>query len=387
VGEEPLPPAVLADSFLRHFLLLLVLLTACTQRTPTSPPALTATTAAGATATASLLAASPTPPDSPTPTAIPPTPTATPTPAIVGYITTGAGSPGARPAVEAAAAAHGWVVIAADEPTGDGLRGLAAGGASVIVADGPEFEAVAREIAAAQPEVYVIVVQAAGAADGPANLLRLGGPLSREDQLGFAAGVVAGHLTRGNILSAVANPTTATGLKYRNGFLHGVRYACSRCRVDFIDLADETATAFAAERAALNASLSSDVVFGAAGAAGEAGIQAAAARGAWVLGVGADVFERAFGDGTAAGAERMVTSAYFDVGAALRAALDGYAAGAPPTGSQPLSAANGAVALAPFRVSDEVLSELDRREIEAVISRLADGSLETGVDPLTGAEL
>jgi hypothetical protein len=33
------------------------------------------------------------------------------------------------------------------------------------------------------------------------------------------------------------------------------------------------------------------------------------------------------------------------------------------------------------------LSELDRQEIAAVLARLADGSLDTGINPLTGDEL
>jgi len=74
-------------------------------------------------------------------------------------------------------------------------------------------------------------------------------------------------------------------------------------------------------------------------------------------------------------------------GAAVQTALAGYVAGVPPAGAQPFSAANGAVALAPYRVSEDVLSELDRQEIAAVLARLADGSLDTGINPLTGDEL
>jgi basic membrane lipoprotein Med (substrate-binding protein (PBP1-ABC) superfamily) len=367
--------------------LLIVFLAACAQRTPTAAPALTATTAAANTATAAILAPTATLPDPHTPTPVPPSPTPTPPPITIGYITTGAGTPGVLAAVEAAAQSNGWVLSQAADPTGDGLRALVAQGVAVLVADGPEFEAVAHETAAANPALYVIGVGHSGAEVELPNLLALGGPLSREDQLGFMAGVVTGYLTEGRVVTAIANPATSLGLKYRNGFLHGVRYACSRCRVDFIDLADENATAFAAERAALNAQLSSDVVFAATWPAGEAGLKAAAGVGAWVVGAGGDLYVTAFENGAAPGADRVVTSAYFEAGAAVQAALAGYATGAPLSGVQPLSAANGAVALAPYRVSEDVLSELDRQEIAAVLSRLADGSLDTGINPLTGDEL
>jgi basic membrane lipoprotein Med (substrate-binding protein (PBP1-ABC) superfamily) len=317
----------------------------------------------------------------------PPTPTEPPLAVVIGYIATGEGTPGVRASVEAVASSNGWTLTQGSHPTGDGLRALAADGAAVIVADGAEFEAVAREVAAANAAVYVIGVNQAGGDSPLPNLLTLGGAQSREDQLSFMAGVMAGYLTEGQVVTAIANPTTVLGLKYRNGFLHGVRYACSRCRVDFIDLADESATAFAAERAALNAQLSSDVVFAAAGEAGEAGLRAAAEVGAWVVGAGADVFVEAFEGGAAPGADRVVGGASFDAAAAVQTALEAYAAGAPSAGAQSLSAASGAVALLPYRVDEEVLSELDRQEIAAVLARLADGTLDTGVNPLTGDEL
>jgi basic membrane lipoprotein Med (substrate-binding protein (PBP1-ABC) superfamily) len=313
-----------------------------------------------------------------------PSPTAAPL--SLGYIAAGPGTPGVLAALEAAAADHGWVVQRAPEPTGDALRALVAQGVRLLVADGPEFEAVAHEAASQDPELYVVGVGHTGVAGDLPNLLALGGPQAREDQLGFMAGYLAGLLTEGRIVTAIANTATALGLKYRNGFLHGVRYACSRCRIDFIDLTDESATVFAAERAQLNASLSSDVVFAAAGEAGLAGLRAAANAGAWVLGAAADTYEQAFASGAEPGADRLVTSVYFDLGVAVRAALNAHAAGDPLAGVQPPSAANGAIFIAPYRVDEDALSSLDRQDVEATLARLADGSLDTGVDPLTGAE-
>jgi hypothetical protein len=54
---------------------------------------------------------------------------------------------------------------------------------------------------------------------------------------------------------------------------------------------------------------------------------------------------------------------------------------------QPFSAANGAIALAPYRDPEGALSLPDLADIAATLARLADDSLETGVDPLTGDEL
>jgi len=124
-------------------LVLLLFLAACGTPSPTSAP--TPTPAPdGVVATASSLP--------PTPLAPDPTATAAPTPTLapltLGYVAAGPGTPGVLAAVEAAAAEHGWVVQRAPEPTGDALRALVAQGIHILVADGPEFEAVAHEAAA-----------------------------------------------------------------------------------------------------------------------------------------------------------------------------------------------------------------------------------------------
>ncbi len=358
--------------------LLLVLLSACGQ--PTTSPALTRTPIIKVTFTATTTP----PPPTAAGTAIP-EPTATPAAARVGYLAAGDGTAGVSAALDAAAQAHAWQVQTAAD-----VASLIQAGALLIVADGAEFEAAVRASAAANPAIYFIGLNQTGPDAPLPNLLTLGGGTAREDQAGFAAGLIAGYVTEGQVVTAIANTATATGLKYRNGFLHGVRYSCTRCRVDFVDLTDESATQFAAEQARVNASLSSDVVFAVAGAAGLAGLQSAAQAGAWVIGGGSDAYVGAFDNGTAAGADRLVTSVLFDPAAAavsgLSAALEAYAAGAPLSGGQPFSVVNGAVVILPYRVGPEVLSELDQQGVLAALALLADGSLETGIDPVTGAE-
>ncbi len=201
------------------------------------------------------------------------------------------------------------------------------------------------------------------------------------------AGVVAGYATKAKVVTAVGYTTDATGLKYRNGFLHGVRLSCSRCRVDFVDLSDLSDGAGAAAKAKLNASLSSDVVFAAAGAASAPALQAAAAAGALVAGVDTDVYTTLFGGGATQGADKVLASAYFDPGAAVVAALKAYHAGTARTGPMPYSAAAGALVLAPYHVTTDVLSDLDRSDALKVLGQLADGSLDTGIDLATGNEL
>jgi basic membrane lipoprotein Med (substrate-binding protein (PBP1-ABC) superfamily) len=156
--------------------------------------------------------------------------------------------------------------------------------------------------------------------------------------------------------------------------------------VDFVDAVSLNSDPTAVERARQNASLSSDVVFAAAGATGIDALRAAATQNVWLIGSDSDIYQTEFG-GSGAEADHVLASVYFDPAAAVVAALAAYQSGSHWTGSRPYSATDGAVALAPFRVTEDVLSELDRSDIAAALARLTSGELETGVDPLTGNEL
>ena len=345
---------------------LVLLITACSN--PTAAPPATVTpfllaTAAPVTATGAAPAASVTPA----------APAATPTleAACLGYVTLDAPTAALQAALGAYSAEQGWTFQA--EPGEAALTSLAQAGVPVLVAEGAALAAATRAAAEAFPNTYFIGLDQTGAEP------------AREDQVGFVAGAIAGLITQGEIVTAIGLPATPVGLKYRNGFLHGVRYTCTRCRVDFVDSVDGASDAAAvAERARLNASLSSDVVFAAAGEAGRQGLLAAAAQGAWLIGIDpADA--AAFAPGQP-GAEQWVTSVYFDRAAAVLAALRAHQQGAPLAGALPWSIAAGALVIEPYNVSEEILDPLDRQVLDTLLLHLADGRLETGIDPLSGQE-
>jgi basic membrane protein A len=199
--------------------------------------------------------------------------------------------------------------------------------------------------------------------------------------------MAAGFATEQKYVTAISDPNSVEGRKYRNGFLHGVRYACPKCRVEFIDVANTTDTATASTEAAKYVLFGADVFFAAAGEAGDAALVTVAQSGAWVIGSGyADVYNTIFGNGSIAGADHVLTSAYVDVGEAVRAALSSFHDGKPLSGVQPFSVASGAIALAPIRSPADRLSIPDQADIVNALARLADGSLETGIDPATGEE-
>ena len=376
--------ALIANPLALRLLFAFVLfLAACKAPAPTRTPAPTAvlpdkTTAASGSATTRrpLHRPPPRPPPPPTDTAVPHF--------IVGYAADADGAPKVLQELQAMATPLGWDVVS---PPGGAtaIGALAQLGAQVVVANGATLEADTRQAATAFPQTYFIGVNQSGTGDDLPNLLVLGAGPSREDQLGFMAGVVAGYATQAQVVTGVGYQGSTDGFKYRNGFLHGVRYSCTRCRVDLVDAVSLNSDPTAVERARLNASLSSDVVFAAPAppASRRCGPQPRRTSGSSAS--DSDVYQTKFG-GSGAEADHVLASVYFDPAAAVTAALAAYQSGSPWAGSRPYSATDGAVALAPFRVTEDVLSELDRSDIAAALAKLASGELETGIDPLTGNE-
>jgi basic membrane lipoprotein Med (substrate-binding protein (PBP1-ABC) superfamily) len=237
--------------------------------------------------------------------------------------------------------------------------------------------------AQANPDVYFIGVDHFYG-DAPANLV---GVQFREDQSGFMAGALAGLMTMSDIVAGVYGIDIPPVIKFRNGFENGVAHTNMDAQAlgvyipSFVDPATgaETALQFIAEGA--------DVIFGAGGPTGSGGIQAAAAEGVYAIGVDQDEYVTTFGNGESPGADMVISSAMKRVDQGVYLSLKELAEGDAMSfgGNTVLSAANDGVGLAPPHdadVPDEVLAQLDE-----IFAGLQDGSISTGVDPITGEML
>jgi basic membrane lipoprotein Med (substrate-binding protein (PBP1-ABC) superfamily) len=237
--------------------------------------------------------------------------------------------------------------------------------------------------AQANPEVYFIGVDHFYM-DAPPNLV---GVLFREDQSGFMAGALAGLMTMSDIVAGVYGIDIPPVIRFRHGFENGVHFTNMDAQAlgvyipSFVDPATgaETALQFIAEGA--------DVIFGAGGPTGSGGIQAAAAKGVFVIGVDQDEYVTTFGNGESPGADMVISSAMKRVDQGVYLSLKELAEGDAMSfgGNTVLSAANDGVGLAPSHdadVPDEVLAQLDE-----IFAGLQDGSISTGVDPITGEML
>lgn len=238
--------------------------------------------------------------------------------------------------------------------------------------------------AAANPDVYFIGVDQ-GYAEPLPNLV---GVQFREDQAGFLVGVMAGLMTESGTVAGVYGIDVPAVVKYRNGFEQGLAYA----NPDAVALGVYIDSFVAPDRGAAAAEQfigeDADVVFGAGGPTGSGGIKYAAENGAMVIGVDQDEFFTTFGNGETPGAENLITSALKRVDQSVYlslAALVNGGADWPTDSFMLLSAENDGVGFAPAHLAD--VPEEVTAAVQAAFEGLKDGSIETGVDPVSGALL
>jgi len=277
-------------------------------------------------------------------------------------------------------------IIESDEPADyePNMETCIRNGANVIVSVGFTQTDAAIAIANANPDVFIIGVDQFYREGQPANIVSL---LFREDQAGFLVGVMAALVTQSNVIGGVYGRDVPAVVKFRHGFEEGARYINPEIIVlgQYTDRFD--APALGATIAEQFIGEGADVIFGAGGGTGTGGIQYAAERGVYVIGVDQDEYLTNFGAGDSPGAEFIISSALksvdvgvFDMLAALAGDMTYTFLGG---GTYMLEAANDGIGFAPRHDSD--LSDEVVARVEEVFGLLKAGELETNVDPVTGA--
>lgn len=217
--------------------------------------------------------------------------------------------------------------------------------------------------------------------EAPDNLV---GIQFREDQGGFLAGALAAMLTESNTVAGIYGIDIPPVVKFRNGFEQGAKYVNPDINTLGVYIDSFTAPDRGASAAEQFIGEGADVIFGAGGPTGSGGIKRAAEEGIFVIGVDQDEYFTTFGGGETPGAEYLISSAVkkVDVGVYdMIAALvngEGWMGG----GHYILDAANGGITYAEPHDADVPQEVLD--ELETIRQGLADGSIDTGVDPITG---
>lgn len=210
----------------------------------------------------------------------------------------------------------------------------------------------------------------------------------REDQGGFLAGALACMMTESNVVAGVYGAPFPSLKKFRYGFEHGCHYVNPEATTLGVHLESFTDPVSGAAAALEFMEEGADVIFGAAGPTGSGAIREAAAAGVYVIGVDQDEYETTFLGGQAPGADKILSSMIKAVGVGVYDQLHGlidpethlWAGG----GTYILDASNGGIVYAPFHETAEEVPEAVKARLADILSALADGSLQTGVDGVSG---
>ncbi len=209
------------------------------------------------------------------------------------------------------------------------------------------------------------------------------GVLFREDQGGYLAGTMAALLSKSGVVGVVGGRQDVPPVvKFVNSYKNGAKAINPDINVLSVYNESFTDPNKGASDGQQFLGEGADVIFGAGGQTGSGGIVAAAKAGKWAIGVDQDEYFTTFNGGKAEGSKYLATSAIKRVDLAvfknIVAALDGSFKG----GIYLLEAANDGITYAPFHDAD--IPDDVAQKLEETRAGLADGSIDTGVDPQTG---
>jgi len=253
----------------------------------------------------------------------------------------------------------------------------------VIVTVGFLMADATKAAAAANPDVFFIGVDQfyeEGAVTD--NLVGL---QFREDQSGFLAGALAAMMSESGTVAVVGGQEIPPVKKFRNGFDNGAKYVRPDITLLGVYLPSFIDPALGASTAQQLIGEGADVIFGAGGQTGSGAIKAAAESGVYVIGVDQDEYNTTFAGGSAPGSDRILTSAVKRVDNAvydqIQKVVEGTFEG---NGISVYEAANEGVAYADYHDAADAVPAGVKAKMEEILAALADGSLTTGVDPVSG---
>lgn len=238
--------------------------------------------------------------------------------------------------------------------------------------------------AAAQenPDTYFIGVDQGST--GEENYVGL---LFREDQAGFLAGALAAQVSKSGTIAGVYGIEIPPVVKFRNGYEQGAKYINPDIKTLGVYIPSFTDPA--AGGAAANSAIGegADVVFGAGGPTGSGAIKEAAQKDVMVIGVDQDEYATTFGGGKAPGADFLISSAVKRVDQAVYLAVEALVNGGedfPGGDNMVMSAENDGVGYAPAHDAEDKVPQEVTDKLDEILAGLKDGTIETGVDPVTG---
>jgi basic membrane protein A len=249
----------------------------------------------------------------------------------------------------------------------------------IIVTVGFKLGDATIKAAKANPNIKFMMVDFADFTDnpGPSNLLGL---LFKEDQPGYLAGVLAGGLTKSNVVGVVAGlQTVPPVVHYVEGFKNGAKSVNSGIKVltiyqpesgpkDFNDpdWGKQQALTFFGQNA--------DIVFGVGGNTGNGALVAAKEKGKMCIGVDVDQY-LSYPEVDSC----LITSAEKHLDVAVKTAIADVVHGSFKAGVKTFDITNDGIGLAPYHDWDSKIPADVKSKVAAAQAGLKNGSITTGV--------
>ncbi|MHB1413875.1 MAG: BMP family lipoprotein [Chloroflexota bacterium] len=249
------------------------------------------------------------------------------------------------------------------------LTELADKGYELIIATSADHSLMVA-VARAHPQTKFVTF---GPAHDPA-VPNLVGLVFAEDQAGFLAGVLAGWLTKADMVGFVGASPTVDVVKFRKGYEHGVQYVNSKAVVMGKYMTSFAAPKDAAAEAKAQMDEGADVMFAVGGDTAVGALQATADRGVAGLAAEQDVTRQQSTLGPA-----IAASALVNVDVAVQQVIEATKSGSFTPGSLYFNVNNGGISLAPNsswkgQIPDGAIQELGR-----VLDGLRSGTVDTRV--------
>jgi basic membrane protein A and related proteins len=259
------------------------------------------------------------------------------------------------------------------------------GGPDIVITVGFLLATDTAAAATANPDTSFIGIDqfVAGADGAPAYPDNMIGVLFNEDEGGYLAGVLAASLSESGIIGVVGGREDVPPVvKLVNGYEVGAKSVNPDIQVLKIYNESFTAPDKGASDAQQFIGEGADVIFGAGGLTGSSGVATATKQGLWGIGVDQDEYYSTFDGGTAPGVEHLASSAVKRVDLGVFVQIVNALKGEFQGGIFALTAQNGGITYAPPHDADVPAEAL--AALEEARQGLADGSIKTGLDPVTG---
>lgn len=215
--------------------------------------------------------------------------------------------------------------------------------------------------------------------NAPKNVMGL---LFAEDQSGFLAGVVAGLMTKSNVVGGVYGLAIPPVCRFRKGYENGVKFVNPNARILGVYQGPADGTPFnnpqwGAARARDQMNEGADVIFSAGGTTGNGGLEEIA-KAQGVLGIGVD--QDQYYTLSENVRKILLTSAMKRVDQATYLAVKSVVDGAFQGGNRVFDITNDGIGLAPFHELEDKVPQSVRDKLQEVIEGLKNGTIKTGLE-------